>query len=156
MHLSICMISISRIELLAVQWAVSTPAPRAPGWSFTISCGFCVLQRVGTGYIQPLTSPQPQEKRAFSWEREDPLSGPTLSTQSHIPRDAFPTMNQTCYSVHFWKNAKGVGDHLRGPAQYSWQTWPLANTTVRPFSIGQGKYGEGPDLGERSGPSNLI
>lgn len=114
MHLSICMISISRIELLAVQWAVSTPAPRAPGWSFTISCGFCVLQRVGTGYIQPLTSPQPQEKRAFSWEREDPLSGPTLSTQSHIPRDAFPTMNQTCYSVHFWKNAKGVGDHLSG------------------------------------------
>lgn len=70
-----------------------------------------------------------------------------------------------CFSHHepnmllcsFLKKCQGSGRSLEwGPAQYSWQTRPLANTTVRPFSIGQGKYGEGPDLGERSGPSNLI
>lgn len=70
-----------------------------------------------------------------------------------------------CFSHHgpntllcsFLAKIQGSGrSHEWGPAQYSWRTWPSANATVRPFSTGQGKYGKGLNLGERSGLSYLA
>lgn len=42
------------------------------------------------------------------------LSGPTRSSKSYIPKDAFPTMNQTHHSVLYWFKAKKVGALMSG------------------------------------------
>lgn len=76
-------------------------------------------------------------------------------SKSHS-KGCFPTMDQTHNSVVLWQKSKDVGDHMSGvlPSTHG-RTWPSANDTVSPFSTGQGKYGEGLDLGERSGLSNM-
>lgn len=76
-------------------------------------------------------------------------------SKSHS-KGCFPTIGQTHNSVVLWQKSKDVGDHMSGvlPSTHG-RTWPSANDTVRPFSTGQGKYGESLDLGERSGLSNI-
>lgn len=76
-------------------------------------------------------------------------------SKSHS-KGCFPTMDRTHNSVVLWQKSKDVGDHMSGvlPSTHG-RTWPSANDTVSPFSTGQGKYGEGLDLGERSGLSNM-
>lgn len=95
---------------------------------------FCTAQS-GHCYIWPLIPPQPREEKPFCWEREDHNASPTRSSQCRIPRAAFPTMDQTYHTVLPWQKSKEVGDHMsRGPIQYSGQTWPSANATVRPLT----------------------
>lgn len=70
----------------------------------------------GHWYIWPLNLPQPQEEKPFCWEREDHTASPTWSSQCHIPRAAFPTMDQTHHTVLPWQKSKEVGDHMILPS----------------------------------------
>lgn len=71
-------------------------------------------------------------------------------TPSHIPADAFPTVDQTHNSVLLGQISKDVGDRMSGVLPNTHGTWPWGNDTVSPFSAGQENDGEGLDLGERS------
>lgn len=123
------------------------------GFSIELHHQLWVLCIAESGHLVHLTYDLPTDSRgeAVSLRKARPFFlGPTQASQSHIPKDAFPIMNQTHHSVLPLVYSQGSGrSHEWGPARYSWQTWPLVRTTVRPFSAGQGKYGEGQKLGEK-------
>lgn len=75
-----------------------------------------VLCAAESGHWVHLTSDLPTASggEAFLLKRVDHLAGPTWSSQSHIPRDAFPTMDQTHHSVLSWHKSREVGDHMSG------------------------------------------
>lgn len=66
----------------------------------------------GTSDLRP--SHSLRRRGLFTEKGEDLLAGPTQSSQSHIPRDAFPTPTRTHHSVLSWQIAREVGDHMSG------------------------------------------
>lgn len=113
-----------------------------------ISSDFCVSRGpLGPSDLWPHCSLR--RSSLFTWEGRT-TSSPTRFSPSHIPVDAFPTVDHTHNSVLLGQISKDVGDRMSGVLPNTHGTRPWGNDTVSPFSAGQEKDGEGLDLGERS------